>query len=246
MAAPQHSCGSQPTIHTEWTESKADLTDISSKDFSCLCFSATGIVSSSLQNFSSFCFSFLHSPQFLFPVTSCSFCLLSLRYVTTFYPKYILISFNSTVLFSGHMNVYSEEIFFLVQVKWVRWKFESSQCSRPVCHYQCYNRLVWMHQWETCSQHLPKPNHDIFWLSSDSVMSRNWVALLGVDNTMPIRRASMSSSILSTSEDTDVESQKIPFSDPAALFHCTFPCTGTAQEGELSPKVCRYLCLLSH
>lgn len=74
---------------------------------------------------------------------------LSLRCVTAFYPKYILLSFNATVLFSDHMIVYSEErnFFFLsVPVKWARWKFENSQHSRQVCHYQCCNRLIWMHQ----------------------------------------------------------------------------------------------------
>lgn len=95
-----------------WTQSKADLKDISSKDCSSSCFSADRIVSSLLQNFSSFISfssSFQHSPLFFLCVISCSLCLVSLRCVTTFYPRFILTSFNSTVLFSGHMTVYCEE-----------------------------------------------------------------------------------------------------------------------------------------
>lgn len=71
---------------------------------------------------------------FFLPVLSCSLCLLSPRSVTTFYPKYVLTSFNSIVLSSSCMIAYDKD-FFPVSVKWARKKLESSQCSRPVFNY---------------------------------------------------------------------------------------------------------------
>lgn len=83
----------------------------------------------------------------------------------------------------------------------------------------------------------------IFCLSSKSFMSESWVALVRGDNTILLEGPVSLLPSFQLLNRCWCGGQKISFPDPEALFCCTFLCAGAAQEGGLSPKACRHLCL---
>lgn len=112
MAVPQASCGFQPPYTLNELRARLISKTFPPKTFPAyisqslvLYHLCSRISPASSASILPFC---IH-PIFFLPAISCSFCLLSLRCVTTFYPKYIQTPLNSTVLFSGHMVVYSKE-----------------------------------------------------------------------------------------------------------------------------------------